>query len=316
MSRKLQWFFGSLPSTPLIQVAGFFLSFLVLRTLLLWGIALGLEFAGHNPAVASQISESNEIFVQTLALLMALWINFRKEAFSRRVFIWELLGESRRSLAQPRIWLSTALEPLFWGFAVASLGVALSLFLGLLKLESGLGALWTYLLPLVSLRILMIVAWIFVLELTRLKLSRILAPQEGHDLVGSSALILFEGFLIYSALSTGSGAVEQALMGLVALWFASILSCWTVLSRSTMMGAWKRFCWLSSFTVSLVCLYGFPLSWGRVASLTSVHAGNFQLRNLSFDAPSILGQLSFVLIFTVAGVLMLRRVQSLSRSDR
>jgi hypothetical protein len=311
MSRKLQLFFGGFRSSSLFQVFGFFAVFYLLRIGLSFLLAWLLRLGGFSAAESFQVLENNEIFIQTLCLLAGLWVIFREAGRSPRKFLLsELLGDFQKPWPRGRVWMASALEPWFWGFFWASVGVALALLSGFLRIEGGLaGAYWLYLLPMIFLRALGIFFWIFALELMRLKMSRLLAPGRDGDFVGNVALVIFEGSLLYSVFHTEAAPLQQALMVLVAAWMAALLSLWTMQTRHSLLASWQRVCWLSSFVIALLCFYGFPLSWGRVASLASLHEGESPWALLLMPAPTLLGQWSFIFIFSVLGCFLLRRVQ-------
>lgn len=310
MSRKLQGILGEVKRAPLFSVYTFFVIFFVLNFLLSLLMESALFFSGHLPEASKQIAENNEVFIQTLALLIALWGVFTRTSsgISKRVLLRDFLGESRLTWPATQVWISESLKPLLGGFVIASLGLLLLLLSGFLTLEGNLSASSFLLVPTIALRAAMLLLWVGVLELTRLKLSRLLVRTGVFEVVGLMALVIFEGYLIYSVMKTSGGPVERAFMALVALWWASLLSTWTLLTRGSVMASWKRICGIASFVVSVTCIYGFPLSWGRVASLTSVYEGPHPWSGVVLESPGILGQWSFILIFTGCFALLLRRV--------
>jgi len=311
MSRKLQWLFGGIQSSPLFQVFGFFGVFYLLRSSFAFLMNFLLPLWGYSPQASLQIVENNEIFIQTFSLLAGLWIVFREKGRSTRKFLlWELLGEPEQHWPAAKVWLASSMSPLLWGFFWASLGVALSLVSGFSRIEGGIaGAYWFYLIPMILLRAFGIFFWVFALELTRLKMSRVLSPGRDGGFVGNVALVLFEGSLLYSVFHTAASPMQQVLMVIVATWMASLLGLWTLQTRFSVLASWRRICWVSAFTVTLVCFYGFPLSWGRVASLTTLYSGESQLALDWMPLPTFLGQWSFIAIFTVFAWILLRRVQ-------
>lgn len=310
MGRKLQGLLGEMKHAPLFPVYTFFITFFVLKVLLSSLLRGALFVAGYLPLSATQIVENNEVIIQTLALVLALWAVFARSNLggTRRATLREFLGESLLRWPRPDVWFAESLRPLLVGFSIASLGVLLLLVSGFLRIEGHLSAGSLYILPVVALRGALLILWIGVLELTRLKLSRLLLRSGLFEVVGLLALAIFEGYLLYSVLKTSGGALEQAFMGLVALWLAALLSAWTLLSGSEVMASWRRVCVIASLVVSLTCIYGFPLSWGRVASLTSVYEGPHPWAHGVLQSPSLLGQWSFILIFTVFFGILLRRV--------
>jgi len=316
MSRKLQGLLGEMKHAPLFPVYTFFMTFFVLKLLLSYLLEGALFLAGYIPPSPSQIVENNEVFIQTLALVMALWAVFARTSLAgvRRVSVREFLGESLLRWPRPAVWFAESLRPILIGFSIASLGVLLLLLSGFLRIEGQLSRGSFFILPVVALRAALLVSWVGVLELTRLKLSRLLLRSGFFEVVGLLALAIFEGYLLYSVLKTSGGALEQAFMGLVALWWAALLTAWTLLSGSEVMASWRRVCVVASLVVSLTCIYGFPLSWGRVASLTSVYEGPHPWAHGVLQSPSLLGQWSFILIFTVFFGVLLRRV--LTQSPR
>jgi hypothetical protein len=317
MSRKLQGLLGEIKDAPFFPVYAFFLIFFVLKALVSYILKGALFLGGHPALSAAQIVENNEVFIQTLTLVVALWAVFarRSSRDAKAVTLREFLGESLRKWPSPKLWVEEALRPLLTGFSVASLGVLLLLLSGFLSIEGQLGRGSLFLLPVIGLRASLLVLWVGALELTRLKLSRLLARSGLFEVVGLLALAIFEGYLLYAVLKTTGGALEQAFMGLVALWWAALLTAWTLVSDRTVMASWRRVCLVASLVVTLTCVYGFPLSWGRVASLTSIYEGPHPWSHLVLQSPSVLGQWSFILIFTVFFALLLRRVLTQARSN-
>jgi hypothetical protein len=315
MSRRLQGLLGEIRGAPFFSVYAFFLTFFVVRAALSYGLAGALFVGGYLPPSNTQIVENNEVFIQTLALVLALWGVLGRRANGSRTSLREFLGESLLRWPSPAVWVSESLRPILTGFGVASLGVLLLLLSGFISLEGHLSLMSVYMLPVIALRGALLVLWVASLELTRLKLSRLLARSGLFEVVGLLALTVFEGYLLYSVLRTAGGPLEQAFMGLVALWWAALLGAWTLVSGRDVMSSWKRVCTVAALVLSLTCVYGFPLAWGRVASLTSVYAGPHPWAQSVLSSPGLLGQWSFILIFSAFFAVLLRRVLTQTRGD-
>jgi|GEM_PF-2205248 len=317
MGRKLQGLLGEIKHAPFFSVYAFFLTYFVLKLSLGFFFEAALFLGGYQPPSPKQIVENNEVFIQSLALVTALWGVFARGpgAGSRRVSMREFLGESLFRWPSPDVWLAESLRPILSGFVIASFGVLLLLLTGFISIEGQLGLGSLILLPVIALRAALLVMWVALLELMRLKLSRLLARSGLFEVVGLLALVIFEGYLLYSVLKTSGDSLEQAFMGLVALWWAGLLAAWTLISGREVMASWRRVCIVSSLLVSLTCIYGFPLSWGRVASLTSVYPGPHPMADFVLQSPSLLGQWSFILIFTVFFMGLFWRVLT-HRQDR
>ena len=315
MNGRLQGFLGEIRHAPFFPVYAFFLTFFVLKAVFSYGFAGALFLAGYLPPANTQVLENNEVFIQTLSLVIALWGVLGRGSRGARATLREFLGESILRWPSPMLWVSESLNPILRGFVVASLGVLVMLLSGFLILEGQLSVMSLFMLPAIALRAALLVLWVAVLELTRLKLSRLLAHSGLFEVVGLMVLTVFEAYLLYSVLKIEGAPLEQAFMGLVALWWASLLGVWTLVSGRDVMSSWKRVCVVASLLVSLTCVYGFPLAWGRVASLTSVYPGPNPWAQSVLPSPGLLGQWSFILIFSAFFAGLLRRVLTQTRNQ-
>ncbi|MEO5667906.1 MAG: hypothetical protein ABIR96_07605 [Bdellovibrionota bacterium] len=318
MSRKLQGLLGEIKNAPFFPVYRFFLIFFVLKLVLAFLMEGAFFLGGYAASSSTQIVENNEVLIQSLALVIALWGVFARGpgASSRHVSLREFLGESMHKWPAPSFWVAESLSPIMLGFGIASFSVLLLLLSGFLSIEGHLSLASLLIMPAIVLRAALLVLWIALLELTRLKLSRLLVRSGLFEVVGLLALVIFEGYLLYSVMKTSGGALEQAFMGLVALWWSALLATWTLISGKTVLASWRRVCIVASLVVSLTCVYGFPLSWGRVASLTSVYEGPHPWSRVVLQSPSLLGQWSLILIFTAFFAAMLRRVLTQASDSR
>ncbi len=310
MSRKLQGLLDELRRSPLFPLYGFFLVFLAFKAVLLSFLQLGMGAMGYSPLTIKQVANNNEIFVQTLGLLLALWAVFvaRQSQNSRKGRLVDFLGEALWVGLGPRTWLAEALNPVLRGFGIVSLGVLLLLLSGFLALEGQLNMATFYVLPLIVLRALSLALWVGVLELARIKLVRVLTGMGVTEVLGHLALVAFEGYLLFAVLATEASASETVFMTLVAVWWAALHHAWALLSGASLLSSWRRVCTVSSMLISLTCVYGFPVSWGRAASLTSVYEGSHPWARQLIESPSVLGQWSFILLFTGLSVVLVRKV--------
>jgi hypothetical protein len=297
MSRRTQSLIWRSLRSPSGEVLLFLASFVGLRFLLRAMVGAICHLVGFSEALSLQIIENNELSIQCLSWLGAALV--LRQVQHRPLKHWGLPSLRQVAEAFP--------NPFFGGFLLASLGVALSVFLGLSKVEAPVGGLWTYIvgLPAVLYSAVLWTLWLLVLEYTRRFLSRGLDIDLAREPVGLLMLIAFEGFLIFSVFNGSSGIVEQLVLASVALWIASTL---LLAQKAGRPGAsLRRVGFIAGLLVTLVHVYGLPVAGVRHVSLVYLFPGTHPQPTGSLAEQGVLGQVLFVALFWIAANALLRK---------
>lgn len=280
-------------------------------------LSLAFTLSGRGEGFSAQVIENNEIFIQSISLLLGIWLVFGKASSGAlKASIGDSLGFADGSTTLKfRRLLTEALGPAAKAFSLASIGVALCLSFGLFRLEgpvldlSWIGV-WS---PLWLLRAFSFFLWVLVLEMTRHHLMKALLFERGTELIGRMALILFEGYLIFKVFRLPGETLEQGLVAAVSIWVAALMQIWTGYRVRSRLAAWKRTIALSIFLITIFGVYGLPFSWGRSVSLYSALSGGDELGSVAMGLliePYLLGNVIFIGMLTLLSCFMLRRVHS------
>jgi hypothetical protein len=316
MSRLGQWeIFKS--RSPVREAFFFFGIFFALRCLFRFALSWACELIDMNPQMVVQVLDSNELFVQTVALLAALVGLFQYQKLSWKTDLLQNFFGAQKLTRED--WLSTLSGSLLWGFLAASAGVAVSIFLGFSSIQAPIWSLSgvLYMLPALLLRSLLWVLWILAMELSRAALWPLLTSSREDQIPGRLMLITFEAFLLFFAIN-GEGAVyEQFFLGLVSIWGAAVLLLWFEYSRSqarSLRSTFRRLAFLSGMGVGLFHIYGMPLAGSRYSSLFYLYPGPTRQPTGAMADQGVLGQVVFVLLFVALANALLQK--ALSRSTR
>jgi hypothetical protein len=286
---------SSAPVTRLKQLLFYLAVFFAVRafttlTLQLIAIAWGLP-----QSFITELLSENEVGIQALALLSAAFAGYRyKDGVGAAEFFKKLLPWSRpgRALTPGRV-IDLCTDNALKGFLLASVGMAVSVFLGLVRFDRMLWDLTTFLslLPLSLLQALVFTAWILGLELSRRFLLRTLAEsQPAEALMGRWMLVAFEAHLWFLALDQGVTLSQRLIViALCALLSASLLF-WTEQGLSRPQDEWRlstrRATLLLGFWIGLFHVYGYSLANYHGFSLVYSLAGPASLvRGWGTNAP-------------------------------
>lgn len=316
MSRRLQSLFEGGQHSSLHRLYLYFLVFFGLKFGALWLLEGGLVLFGISASDSSQIFENAELFLQSICLLLSLWIVFwTASPTALKIPLGQFLGAPRTKSFLARRYISEAIGPLRNAFLLASAGVIALLLLGGYRLEGpmlGLSwmAVWA---PAWVLEGLLLSLWILVLEIQRQALLGLFLPRGKKGVepsfVGRLILVFFESFLIFQVFAkpeqSGSGL---ALVGFASIWLAVGMQVWALSGRGRPFSAWKRVVSLAAFLWTLAGLFGLPIGGQRFVSLYSVFPTESQwipvLSEMSFLENPL-----FLLLLLAFFALMLRRVQ-------
>lgn len=288
-------------------------SYLLMKALGAFALGELVSYLGASDAAIEVIVADNEMTLQSFSLFGALWATFKIQ--QKGSFLQFLRSLWPRVPFTPDVasWIMSA--SVFKGFLVSSCLVAMSLFLGFVKVEWphwDMAQLWVFAPTFIG-QVFGLALWLFLFDRSLIFMWKLLVLRGSRPLETRLVLVALGAYQLFRILNGSPHLFDQFFTVLVSalaagaylLWFESSQLVHGNRDRAMLVRLFS----VMGFLTSLVHVYGQVLGGGtRTMSVVTVFQGPISEPTGSLANAGIVGQSLLVLFLVVAVNFLLQRV--------